>query len=171
MIMKKIAIGYLSVFFCAFFLSFAIVSVWFFAIALLEVSGFYRAYFLIMSLGCIGCLILMLIKGWNEIFTCVYFEEKGIRVKTLFKESYVIEYSKCVEVGIAYSKKHHADDPRIRFFYFSYSKIDDSYKSRINFIHQSKTFVKIVYSKKLYNYLLENLPKRLLAEIKKSYKI
>ncbi len=112
-------------------------------------------------------LVTLLIKGWSELFTYVYFEEKGIRFKTLFKEAYVFEYSKCADVGIAYQKTGRSfDDPKIWYIYFSYSIIDERYKSYINSLQHSKTFVKAGYSKKLHRYLLETLPCGLSLKLK-----
>ena len=108
----------------------------------------------------------------NQLFTWCEFCEKYIIIKTLFYRPYKIYYSKCSDVGIGYYIHGVLNShlgTKIKYIYFSYYKVEKTYKSHINLLKPTKTFIKIGYRKSTYEFLLKNLPPKQAVMLEKSY--
>lgn len=99
--------------------------------------------------------------GKNQFFIWGKFTEKGIEIFIPFSKKYMIEYDKCNHIGFAcYFDKGYSPTGGFKyaFIYLSYDGVSKKYKYNINRIKNSKSFVKIKYSPKMYNYLILVLP-------------
>lgn len=117
------------------------------------------------------CVALSKVKIADQLYSWVVLNEQGICVKPLLKKNYFLEYSKCAEIEVAgYVHHSYTVGSIVKYIYFSYDRIAQDKKTRLNTIHSTKRFVKVAYSDKLYNYLMETLPQRQAFILEKSKK-
>lgn len=115
------------------------------------------------------CFSLYKVKALEQFYTWIVLDESRILVKTLFKKSYCLEYGKCAQIGIGgYIHHVYTVGTSVKFIYFSYDKIAENLKTRLNTVHPTKRFVKVAYSDKLYNYLMDILPQKQTAELERT---
>lgn len=126
-----------------------------------------------------GCVLCTIIWVWYlkqihiQLYSWGYFFDKSVQVKPLFAKSYIIEYAKCFGCGIGYYT-HGFLNPQvgIKYYYIflSYDKFDERYRTRINMWRPTKTQIKVKYSKTLYNFLIDVLPKTQAKVLEQDYK-
>ncbi len=98
----------------------------------------------------------------GQFYSWGYFRGDGVEIKSPFRKKYVIEYSKCADIGVGYyihGVLNSKIGSKVIFIYLSYNKIGESHKRNMNLLHPSGTFVKLAYSEKLSQFLLKALPK------------
>ena len=153
---------------------FIVASVVFAAIVCLtEISG--ASIFitlLCVSCACIWCVYIK--KYVSQIYSWGIFEESGVIVKTLGKERFFIDYSKCKSIGIG-SYTHGILNSnvgsRVYFIYFSYDKFDKNFKTSINLWHSTQTRIKVRYEPKLFWYLMKVLPQKQSVALERDLKL
>lgn len=127
-------------------------------------------------LGCILCTVIwgLWLKGNAiQLYTWGVFQRDGIRVKTLFSQSYLLQYKQCFGCGIGYYTHGILNSPigtKIYFIFFSYENFDEEYRSRINLWKPTKTRIKVKFSKDLYRFLMAVLPKAQSQMLSRDYK-
>lgn len=167
--MKKYLGAHMTIYVYVCLIVFIVISFVAFIFIVLESHSFFSVYFAILCLLCVLFGTLLIIKAWDQVFSWGFFDEDRVTVKRLFKKTYTIEYSKCKDVSVAYYINGISKfNPKVVYIYFSYNIIDEKYKSHINLIHPSNTFIKVGFSKKLYRYLLMTLPDELAEELERS---
>ncbi len=121
-----------------------------------------------------GVFLLPMIVYSEQMLAWVSLDESKLKITALFRKSHSIEYSKCVDVGIAYyfhgAINSSVIGSKVYYIYLSYTYLKPKYKNNINLAQPTKTFVKIGYSKKTYEYLMKVLPKRQAIMLCDSYK-
>ncbi len=129
-------------------------------------------FLFVMCLCCTILFTVYLIKVSNQLYTWATFNKSAINIKSWFRKEYTMEYCKCIDVGIGcYGHGFSSSGIPFYFIYFSYNKLSEESKLSINTQLPSKTFFKISYSKKLYDYLVNTLPSKQSLLLKQSYLI
>lgn len=130
---------------------------------------------LFIALGCAACTVIWGIYAWrirNQLYSWGCFQRDGIRVKTLFSKDSTIMYEKCKGCGIGFyvhGVLNSNAGTKVRFIFFSYDAFDESYRSHMNLWKPSETRIKVAFSKKLYNYLIDVLPARQSLSLRRDY--
>lgn len=118
------------------------------------------------SVFCIVCFLYFLfysIKVSNQLFAWGTFKENGVEIFVPFKKKYIIEYSKCVDVGMAYyvhGIMNSKNGTKFTYIYLSYNLLDEKYKDKINLVKPSENFIKFGFTEKTYKYLIDVLPEK-----------
>ena len=84
----------------------------------------------------------------------------------------MIEYKKCRGCGIGYyihGVLNSNAGTKIFYIFFSYDAFNELYRTNINLWKPSKAQVKVEFSKKLYDYLINVLPKKQSAMLSRDY--
>lgn len=114
-----------------------------------------------MVLGSLFVFFITFKYGKNNMFIWGKFIDKGIEIYVLFSKKYIIEYDKCNDIGFACyfdGRGNRTRGFKYNYIYLAYDGVSKKYKYSINRIKNSKSFVKIKYSPKMYDYLLSVLP-------------
>lgn len=108
-------------------------------------------------------LIVYLITISNQLYSWGYFGDKSVIVRSLFRRTFEIEYSKMIDIGVGHyvhTLGLTGAGPIYSFIYLSSEYVEPKYKFNINKKRPSKRFIKLVYSKKNIAFLLNVLPKK-----------
>ena len=128
----------------------------------------------ILFFSAAAMFFLFIVLLSNQIFAWGHFYQDKLKVSALFRKNFTVEYSKCVDVGIAhYFHGAHSSSiigSRVFYIYLSYTYLEPKYKNNINMAQPTKTFVKIGYSRKTYEYLMKVLPERQAVMLSDSHK-
>ena len=131
------------------------------------------AYFVaIMFLVCSCIEAIYLKKVFKQLYTWAVFDELGIKVKTLFCKPIQLEYDVFNDIGIGvYVHKVAYSDfgSKVIFIYFSSQPFDGKYRTRINLWNPSFIHLKVRFDKKLYNYLIANMPSKYVYRLQLQY--
>lgn len=136
-----------------------------------EVSG--ATVFL--ALGCIACTVIwgLYIKDKsNQLYSWGYFHNEGIQVKTLFSKVQTMEYKKCRGCGIGYyihGVLNSNAGTTVFYIFFSYDAFNESYRTNMKLWKPTQTQIKVEFSKKLNDYLIEVLPPKQSATLQRDY--
>lgn len=107
--------------------------------------------------------VFYLYKNSHALYSVGIFEENAVRVKTPFQREFDLEYAKCKDVGIGYYTHGIMNSDigtKFYYIYLSYDRICEETLSNINRQQSSKRFVKLRYSEKTYQFLVETLPEK-----------
>ena len=146
--------------------------VWFAFVAL---SSKISAATVFIALMCASCVIIWSIyikQVSNQLYSWGTFDSEGVEVKTWFSKSYKLLYKECNGCGIGFYTHGVLNSPlgtKMYYIFLSYESFDEDFRYNINLWRPSKTRIKAGFSKKLYNYLLEVLPKSQSAKLQKDY--
>lgn len=119
-----------------------------------------------LALGCVACAFVwgLYIKDkCEQLYSWGYFRDEGIRVKALFSKERTIEYNKCRSCGIGYyihGVLNSKIGTKVFYVFFSYDVFNESYRTNMNLWRPSQVQIKVEFSKKLYDYLMEVLPQK-----------
>lgn len=128
-----------------------------------------------LALGCIACAVIwgLYIKGKSaQMYSWGYFSSEGIQIKVLFSKEQTIEYKKCRGCGIGYyihGVLNSNAGTKIFYIFFSYDAFCESYRTNMNLWKSSQTQIKVEFSKKLYDYLIEVLPPKQSAMLHRDF--
>lgn len=125
-------------------------------------------WFLIFSLFVFVCFIGLA----NHFVSIGIFEKDKVIVKCIFRKTYSISYDKFKDVGIGYYTHgvlNSSLGSNVSYIYFACGKLKDEQKYNINLLKPSKSFVKLGFSKKNYDDMIEVLPAELSDMLKDSY--
>ena len=129
-----------------------------------DASGIFALFLIVFTV-----YVATLFAHFSNIFlSWGTFTEEGVSVKSWFRPVFTMEYAKCRDVGIAvYVPPYNAGVPYI-FIYLSYDPIAKRYLHQINELRPTERFIRVGYSKKMYNYLMGVLPKQQACLLKES---
>ena len=120
---------------------------------------------IILVVFCILCSILCCSFIWqtrNIYYIWGSFEKDAVYVKVLFDKVFPIYYDKCKSIGIGVYLHHGISGSEagiaVCYIFFSYERVDEKYRANINMINNSHRFIKVGYSKRMYEYLQTVLP-------------
>ncbi len=131
---------------------------------------------IILLIGCVLCVAvwgLYLKQIRIQLYSWGYFFDTNIKVKTLFARPYFIEYTKCFGCGIGYYTHgifNSQVGTKIYYIFLSYDKFDELYRTRINLWRPTKMRIKVKFSRDLYDYLIEVLPKAQSRALEQDYR-
>ena len=83
-----------------------------------------------------------------------------------------MEYKKCKGCGIGYyihGILNSNAGTTVFYIFFSYDAFNESYRANMNLWKPTKTKIKVVFSKKLYDYLIDVLPPKQSATLQRDY--
>ena len=129
-----------------------------------------------IALGCAACTVIWGIYAWrirSQLYSWGYFYRNEIRVKSLFSKDSTIMYEKCKGCGIGFyvhGVLNSNAGTKVHFIFFSYDVFDESYRTNMNLWKPSEIRIKVEFSKKLYNYLIDALPARQSLLLQRDYK-
>lgn len=135
-----------------------------------EVDG--ATVLLALGLACTVVWALYIKEVRNQLYSWGHFYDEGVQVKTLFSKVHTMEYKKCRGCGIGYyihGVLNSNVGSKIFYIFFSYDVFDESYRAHMNLWKPTQTQIKVEFSKKLYNYLLEVLPSKQSAMLRRDY--
>lgn len=136
-----------------------------------EISG-PTIFLMIGGLVCTFIWFLYLFKVRNQLYSWGDFGCDSVRITTLFSRRKEIKYSKCKSCGIGYYTHgilNSKAGTRVYFIFLSYDFFEEKNRANINLWKPSDTRIKVQYSQKLYNYLIEFLPSQQSRMLKKDY--
>lgn len=116
---------------------------------------------------------LLIKRTSNQLYSWGYFDIEGIQVKTLFSKAQTIEYKKCRGCGIGYyihGILNSNAGSTIYYIFFSYDAFHESYRTNMNLWKPTQTQIKVEFSKRLYDYLIEVLPPKQSVMLQRDYK-
>ncbi len=128
-----------------------------------------------LAILCDSCAVIwgLYIKSKSaQLYSWGYFNHEGIQVRTLFSGKQMIEYKKCRGCGIGYyihGVLNSNAGTKIFYIFFSYDAFNELYRTNINLWKPSKAQVKVEFSKKLYDFLINVLPKKQSAMLSRDY--
>lgn len=130
--------------------------------------------FLVIS--CVTCSLIWAIylKGIApQLYTWGIFGNNEVRIKTVFSKETFMIYEKCRGCGIAFYEHRALNSKllrtRVYFIFLSYDAFNESFRSCINLWKPSKEKIKVKFSKALYEYLIEALPKKQSLALRRDY--
>lgn len=131
------------------------------------------ATIVLSSFGAVGtiCMVIWFKQTALELYSWGEFSDNGVVVKSLFT-TYKIEYEKCQSVGIGYYTHRVLNSKlgsKVRFIYLSYDGFEEKYKTKMNLFKNSKQQIKIGYNEKVYERLINTLPKNHAKSLKEDY--
>lgn len=128
-----------------------------------------------VAVGCVSCSVVW---GWyvtgirDQLYSWGDFQSERVRVRTIFSKNRIIVYEQCKGCGIGYYThgvlNSHAGT-KIYFIFLSYDIFDESFRSAMNLWKPSPTRVKVAFSPKLYDYLLNVLPPKQVRMLQRDY--
>jgi len=133
-----------------------------------EISTF---FLLVMCLLTSICFVFCIKHYAKKLYAWASFDNEKVQVKGLFFKPYSLEYEKlsCVEIaGYAYGMMKSPQSPMQGFICLSYDKFDSKYRNRVNQWEINDRRVKLQYSPKLCQFLLQVLPQRQANMLSKS---
>ncbi len=158
--MKRYAGDYMTAY-CGFvLLVFTLGPIVFSCYLLLPNIGYAQILFSFLCVVNSGLCAYWMISRSETMYCWYVFNEEGIVVKNIFKRTYLVSYSEFANVGIGYyihGVMNSDIGSKMYYIFFSKQMIDDQYKSQINLVKPSKTFLKIGFNQKTYQYLVEHL--------------
>ena len=130
---------------------------------------------LFLAIGCLACSLVWLLylkQAANQLYAWSVFQREEILIKCLFSKDNVLPYSKCNGCGIGFYTHgilNSKAGSKIYFIFFSCEPFEEFFRSRINLWKPSQSRVKVCFSPKLYNYLIEVLPAKQARMLKSDY--
>lgn len=112
------------------------------------------------------------ISVMDQLYSYGIFNKDRVIVKCPLRKTYVIEYKdiKDVEIGYYFHGAYNTSlGSKVKYIYFAKRKLSEEQKSNLNLLKPSKSFIKIGYNQKTYNYLIDILPDELSDMLKESY--
>ncbi len=122
-----------------------------------------------------SCTIIWFYYLWtvrNQFFSFGVFNEQSVRVSVLFSPHFELEYKQCVGCGIGYYIHGILNTnigSKVFFIYLSLDPFDERYRTQINLWKPSDARIKVQFSEKLYQYLMNNLPGKQAAMLQQDY--
>ena len=111
--------------------------------------------------------IMLQLYAWGN------FSENCVKIRCPFFKEYVIDYEKCLAVGIGcyvHGILNSCSGSKLYFIYLSYDYFDTKYAEKINLWKPNFRRIKVRFDNKLYTYLLSNLPKKQAKMLEQSYR-
>ena len=99
----------------------------------------------------------------NQLYSWGLFQNEGVRVMIGLSKSSVIIYEKCKACGIGsyiHGILNSKVGTKIYYIYLSYDAFDETFRTHINLWKPSKTQIKLEFSKKVYEHLIDVLPNK-----------
>lgn len=129
-------------------------------------------FVIICSFFFCASLICVLIREPLKFYAWGTFGPNSVKVNGLFLSGFVLEYSRCADLGIGYY--HHgfsnsAVGIPYCYIYLSYDRVDRRYLRNINRMPLSDQCIKVRFDEQLYQYLLDSLPRRQALILRESY--
>ena len=124
-----------------------------------------------------GCSIFYAIyikKEALQLYAWGVFEETAVRVQCFLRNDFVLDYEKCLSVGIEYynhNAMHTNIGSKVFFIYLSYDYYDTKCRGKINLWKPSERRIKVQFDKNLYEYLLSVLPKKQAMMLQQDFRI
>lgn len=131
---------------------------------------------ILLAFGCVTCTIIWgayMHQVGIQLYSWGTFSDKGIQIKTLISRRYIVDYAKCKSIGIGmyvHGILNSNVGSKVKFIFFSYEPFDEKYRFAINLWRPTKTRVKVVFDRKLYEYLLTVLPENQARHLENDYK-
>ena len=128
----------------------------------------------VMAVLCVFASILCvayMVRYSDRLFSWGVFEEDRVVVKNPFKRIFYIEYDKLVDVGFGYYVHGILNTQvgsKVNYIYLSCVYLTEKDKINTNLLPITNKFVKVGYSEKLYNYLIDVLPEKQSRKLKRS---
>ena len=122
----------------------------------------------VIFLACLlcSCAVIWIIyikKELLQLYAWGYFAENCVKIRCPFVKEFVLDYDKCLAVGIG-SYTHGVLNSRWGskqyFIYLSYDYFDSKYAEKINLWKPNTRGIKVRFDEKLYAWLLSNLPQK-----------
>ena len=119
-----------------------------------------------LTVGGIACTFVwgLYIKNIiNQLYSWGCFTRDHVKIMTCFSKNTILVYEKCKGCGIGFYTHGILNSKvgtKVYFIFLSYDVFDERFRSNINLWKPSQYRIKIQFSKKLYNYLIEVLPKK-----------
>ena len=137
-----------------------------------EISG--AVVFLVcLFFSCSVIWSIYIKKELLQLYAWGSFEGNCVKVHCPFIQEFVLDFDKCVAVGIG-SYTHGVLNSRcgskLYFIYLSYDYLDAKCIEKINFWKPSTRGIKVQFDYKLYKWLLSNLPQKQSKMLEQSYK-
>ena len=135
------------------------------------------ATFFLLALG-FSCSVSCGFYIWScryQLLSWGDFREKAVCVHVLFREEFALDYDKCRGCGIGMYRHAFMNSQNsmlgsnVYFIFMSLDCFPEKYRTRINLWKPSKTQIKVGFSKKLYEYLMEVLPPKQSAMLRRDY--
>ncbi len=148
----------------------------FFGVIILRSQFNGAAVFLMIM--CMSCSVIwgyFLLSKRNVLYSWGVFQPNAVHVKVLFEKTATIPYEKCKSCGIAFYRHALLNDSKSLFgsdcffIFLSMDSFDEKYRNRINMWLPSQNRIKVRFSKKLYNHLINWLPSKQANMLKKDY--
>lgn len=144
-----------------------------FGIAMLstEISG----ATVLIAIGSVMCTVIWgyyIVSVSNQLYSWGRFQSEDVRVRTGFAKKHTIIYKKCKSCGIGFYT-HGVLNSKVGtkecFIFLSYDAFDESFRANINLWKPTETRIKVGFSKKLYQYLISNLPEKQSSMLQRDY--
>ena len=116
--------------------------------------------------------VINLHRARIQLYSWGNFCDNCVQVKTLFTKPFSIIYKNCSGCGIGYYTHGvliSQVGTKVYYIFLSYNKFDEKYRASINLWRPTKTQIKVRFNKKLYDYLIEVLPKTSAQALKYDY--
>ncbi len=132
---------------------------------------------LFLSALCCGCSIFYAVyiqKEALQLYAWGVFKETAVRVRCFLRNDFVLDYAKCVGVGIEYYNHnviHTNIVSKVFFIYLSYDYYDTKYRGKINLWKPNNRRIKVQFDKQLYEYLLSVLPKKQAMMLQQDFRV
>ena len=109
----------------------------------------------------------------NQLYSWGFFTGDSVQIVTCFSKKNTKTYEKFKGCGIGYYTHGILNSKvgtKIYFIYLSYDMFDERFRSNINLWKPSKTRIKVLFSKKTYDYLYTVLPPKQSQMLLRDYK-
>lgn len=132
-------------------------------------------FLLAMCLFCCICGIRYLWICRFQLLSWGNFRDKAVSVHTLFQKEFLLDYKKCRSCGIGMYRHAFMNSQNtmlgsnVYFIFMSLDCFPEKYRTQINLWKPSQQQIKVQFSKKLYDYLLEVLPPKQSVMLRRDY--
>lgn len=129
-------------------------------------------FLFIMCALCTAVWAIYVNRDKKQLYSWGRFSDNEVKVVTGFRKATKIEYKSCLGCGIGYYTHGVLNShlgTKVYFIFLSYDRFDECFRTKINRWKPSDTKIKVQFSKELYTYLLEVLPKSQARMLIKDY--
>lgn len=122
-----------------------------------------------LSFICISCSFLWTFFCWtrrNQLYSWGLFTDSAVYVSGLFQKRFSISYNCCQGCGIGFYRHAFLNlencpfGSNCYFIFLSKNPFDEKFRNRINLWLPSSACLKVSFDKRLYDFLINKLPKK-----------